>query len=168
MESLSGASAVSLGRAAAGFQSGVPLPTNSAFADFGSDVRGMLQRASPWVKGGGYAIAFYSVGASTISGYRSGGVAAATSNLGYSSMDAILGFGLADAFGPFGIPLPYGLDRIGGAQTVMAGGAAGVALQECERKRASLFRHRRIELPIGVMSSNGESSTARQCVRLKR
>lgn len=59
---------------------------------------------------------------------------ATTQSLDRLPMDAILDFGLAEAFGPFGIPLAYGLDRIGGAQTVMASGAAGVKLQECERQ----------------------------------
>lgn len=131
VDALIGASAVSVGRTFAGFQSGVPVPTNRAFADFGADVQTILKRGAPLVTGAGGVLTIYSIGSSTYSGYQSGGLSGAASGFGYGSGDAILDFSLVDSFGLLGIPLAYGVDKMGGSQTLLSSTEYEYAIQGC-------------------------------------
>jgi RHS repeat-associated protein len=130
MQTLTGASAVSVGRAFAGFQPGVPSATNSAFADFGADVQAILRRGAPLVTGAGGVLTVYSIGSSTFSGYQSGGLSGAASGFEYGSGDAILDYSLVDSFGLLGIPLAYAVDKMGGSQTLLSSTEYEFAVQD--------------------------------------
>ncbi|MHB8811805.1 MAG: hypothetical protein ACYDAE_00895 [Steroidobacteraceae bacterium] len=131
MKTLIGSSAISVGRAFAGFQPGVPAATNAAFRDFGADVQTILKRGSPLIRNAGYGLAAYSVLSDTYSGYESGGLSGAESNLGYSSADAVLDYGLVTALGALGIPAAYGLDKVGGSRAVLSTMELQNAIQGC-------------------------------------
>lgn len=131
VEELLASSAYSVGRAAAGFQPGVPAATNGAFRDFGADVKTILKRGSPLIRDAGYAIAAYSVLSDTYSGYEADGVSGAESNLGYSSADAVVDYGLVSSLGPLGIPAAYGLDKVGGSRAVLSTMELQNAIQGC-------------------------------------
>jgi hypothetical protein len=58
--------------------------------------------------------------------YRGG-----SSSLAYSSGDALLDYGLVSSLGPLGIAAAYGLDKAGGARTVLSTMELQNAVQGC-------------------------------------